>query len=55
MKLVSFLYSIARAANDISKLGSVKKMTRRGANKLIGRKVGPRLFMKGKGAKRGWR
>ncbi|MBA7538316.1 hypothetical protein ES705_30591 [subsurface metagenome] len=47
MKLVSLLYQIARTANDISKIGSIKKMTRRGVNKAIGRKVGPRLFVKG--------
>lgn len=53
MKLVSLLYSIARAANDLSKLGSVKKMTRRGVNKLIGRKISPKIY--GQGGKRSWK
>jgi len=40
-KLVSFLYKLARAANDISKVstGDPKKITRRIKNKAIGRKL----------------
>lgn len=38
-KLVSFLYSLARLLNDISKIGSGQKVIRRIKNKLIGRKV----------------
>jgi len=50
MKLVSLLYQIARTANDLSKLGSAKKMTKRGVNKIIGRKVSPKIYL---GKKRG--
>jgi hypothetical protein len=40
-KLVSFLYKLARVANDISKVasGNPKKITRRVKNKIIGRKL----------------
>lgn len=54
-KLVSLFFQLARNLNDLSKLGSISKMARRGANKLIGRRIGPKLFVKGKGGKRGWR
>jgi len=40
-KIVSFLYKLARTANDIEKLtsGDPKKITRRIKNKFIGRKI----------------
>lgn len=40
-KLVSFLYKLARTANDISKVssGSPKKIARRIKNKYIGKKL----------------
>ena len=40
-KSVSFLYQLARAANDIEKLssGDPKKIVRRAKNKYIGRKL----------------
>ncbi|MBA7584164.1 hypothetical protein ES708_26117 [subsurface metagenome] len=40
-KLVSFLYNLARKANDISKVasGDPKKITRRIKNKVIGKKL----------------
>lgn len=39
-KLISFLYKVARVANDINKIksGDPKKIIRRVKNKLIGRK-----------------
>ena len=40
-KTVSFLYQLARMANDVEKLssGNPKKIVRRAKNKLIGRKL----------------
>lgn len=40
-KTVSFLYSLARLANDVEKIksGDPKKITRRIKNKVIGRKL----------------
>jgi len=40
-KAVSFLYNLARMANDIEKIksGDSKKITRRVKNKIIGRKL----------------
>ena len=40
-KLVSFLYKVARVANDINKIksGDPKKIARRVKNKIIGRKI----------------
>jgi hypothetical protein len=45
-KLVSFLYKLARTANDISKVssGDPKKLTRRIKNKAIGRKIIRRIW-----------
>ena len=40
-KLVSFLYQLARATNDIEKIasGNPKRIVRRAKNKYIGRKL----------------
>jgi len=40
-KSVSFLYRLARLANDVEKVksGNPKKITRRAKNKVIGRKI----------------
>ncbi|GAI27497.1 unnamed protein product [marine sediment metagenome] len=40
-KLVSFLYKLARKANDVKVItsGDPKKMIRRGKNKILGRKI----------------
>ena len=40
-KSVSFLYQLARAANDVEKLssGNPKRLIRRAKNKYIGRKL----------------
>ncbi|MBA7571487.1 hypothetical protein ES708_13250 [subsurface metagenome] len=40
-KLVSFLYRLARLANDAEKVrsGNMKKIARRVKNKIIGRKI----------------
>ncbi|MBC7190096.1 hypothetical protein H5U35_07845 [Candidatus Aerophobetes bacterium] len=45
-KSVSFLYSLARMANDIEKLssGDPKRIIRRMKNKYIGRKMVSRLW-----------
>ena len=45
-KLVSFLYKLARTANDVETLtsGNPKRIARRLKNKLIGRKIVSKLF-----------
>ena len=45
-KLVSFLYKMARTANDIEKLssGDPKKITNRAKNKVIGRSIMKKLM-----------
>ena len=45
-KLVSFLYRLARTANDIETVasGNPKRLARRLKNKLIGRKIVSKLF-----------
>ena len=45
-KLVSFLYKIARTANDIEKLssGDPKKIANRAKNKVIGRNIMKKLM-----------
>jgi hypothetical protein len=45
-KLVSFLYQLARTANDIEKIasGNPKRVGRRVKNKVLGRKVASRIY-----------
>ncbi len=45
-KLVSFLYKLARAANDITKVasGDPKKIAKRVKNKFVGRKISKHIF-----------
>jgi len=40
-KIVSFLYKLARAANDVETLssGDSKRITKRAKNKVVGRKL----------------
>ncbi|HOK79530.1 MAG TPA: hypothetical protein PK303_02955 [bacterium] len=44
--LVRFLYQLARTMNDIEKFssGDPKKITRRIKNKIIGRKIGSKIY-----------
>jgi len=46
MRLISFLYKIARAANDIETIssGNPKRILKRIKNKYIGRKIVSKLF-----------
>ena len=46
MGIVAFLYRLARGANDLQTLtsGKPKKVIKRAKNKVIGRKVLPKLF-----------
>ncbi|MCX7704924.1 MAG: hypothetical protein N2115_01525 [bacterium] len=45
-KLVRTLYQLARLVNDIEKFssGDPKKIARRIKNKIIGRKIGSRIY-----------
>ncbi len=45
-KTVSFLYKLARAANDVEKIssGDPKKIARRAKNKYVGRKFVKKLW-----------
>ena len=45
---VSSLYKIARIANDVSALasGNPKRITRRLVNKMIGRKIASKLYLR---------
>ena len=45
-KTVSFLYNLARKANDVKVItsGDPKKILRRGKNKIIGRKLIRRIW-----------
>jgi hypothetical protein len=46
--LVSSLYKIARIANDVSALasGNPKRIGRRLVNKMIGRKIASKLYLR---------
>ena len=46
MKLISFLYKLARVANDVETFSSdnPKRIAKRIKNKLIGRKIVSKLF-----------
>ena len=48
MSLVSSLYKIARIANDVSTLasGNPKRISRRLVNKMIGRKIASKLYLR---------
>ena len=48
-KLVSMLYKVARIANDIETLSSLKpdRIARRVVNKQLSRKLGSKLFIRG--------
>lgn len=45
MGIVGFLYSLARKMNDAQTItsGKPKKILRRGKNKIIGRKIWPKI------------
>ena len=49
-KTVSFLYQLARAANDVEKItsGDPKKIGRRVGNKIMGRVVISKVWLGGK-------
>ena len=46
MSLVSWLYQLARKANDVSTVtsGKPKRMAKRVKNKVVGRTIGSKLF-----------
>ena len=46
MKAVSFLYQLARFANDLSCIFRPKRIPKRLANKLIGRKLVRKVWWK---------
>ena len=48
MGFVSSLYKIARIANDVSALasGNPRRITRRLVNKMIGRKIASKLYLR---------
>jgi hypothetical protein len=48
VSLVSSLYKIARIANDVSTLasGNPKRISRRLVNKMIGRKIASKLYLR---------
>jgi len=48
VSLVSSLYKIARIANDVSTLasGNPKRISRRLVNKMIGRKIISKLYLR---------
>jgi hypothetical protein len=45
-KFVSFLYQLARTANDIEKIasGNPKRVARRAKNKFLSRKVASKIY-----------
>ena len=45
-KLVSFLYKLARKANDVETLasGDAKRIAKRGKNKVVGKKIMKKLM-----------
>jgi hypothetical protein len=45
-KLVTFLYKLARATNDVSKVasGDSGKIAKRAKNKFVGKHIGKKLF-----------
>jgi len=55
-KLVSFLYNLARKANDVETIlsGDPKRIARRLVNKQIAKHVAPHMYLKG-GKRRGKR
>ena len=48
MSLVSSLYKMARIANDVSALasGNPKRISRRLVNKMVGRKIASKLYLR---------
>jgi len=48
VSLVSSLYKMARIANDVSALasGNPKRISRRLVNKMVGRKIASKLYLR---------